>query len=97
MSTSAKHPLPPLSPDKMEDFQEFIWRAMGRLDGAQWRDLLDPCSQFGRAARAYYEELADGRPWEDMVDFLSPLGSDKLAEHLPPASNVPPIDPDDLH
>ncbi|MDY0329732.1 MAG: hypothetical protein RBR52_04465 [Thiomonas sp.] len=73
----------PLSPEKMRAFEEFIWRAMGRLDGAQSHDLLDPNSELGRLARAYYEELAEGRPWDEMADYLSPIGSDALPEHLP--------------
>ena len=73
----------PLSPEKMRAFQEFIWRAMGRLDGAQSHDLLDPKSELGQAARAYYEELAEGRPWDEMAEFLTPVGSDALPEHLP--------------
>ena len=52
----------PLSPEKMREFEEFIWRAMGRLDGTQSRDLLDPKSELGQIARAYYEELAEGKP-----------------------------------
>lgn len=73
----------PLSPEKMREFEEFIWRAMGRLEGTQSRDLLDPKSELGQMARAYYEELAEGKPWEAMVDYLTPVGSDALPEHLP--------------
>lgn len=73
----------PLSPEKMREFEEFIWRAMGRLDGTQSRDLLDPKSEFGQIVRAYYEELAEGRPWDEMADYLTPVGSDALPEHLP--------------
>ncbi|OYV35534.1 MAG: hypothetical protein B7Z83_07225, partial [Thiomonas sp. 20-64-5] len=67
----------------MREFEEFIWRAMGRLEGTQSHDLLDPDSELGRIARAYYEELAEGRPWYDMADYLTPVGSDSLPEHLP--------------
>jgi hypothetical protein len=73
----------PLSPEKMREFEEFIWRAMGRLDGTQSRDLLDPKSELGQIARAYYEELAEGKPWDEMADYLTPVGSDALPEHLP--------------
>lgn len=75
----------PLSPEKMRAFDEFIWRAMARLDADASRDLLDPNSEIGKLARAYYEELAEGRPWSEMVDFLTPIGSDVLPEHLPAA------------
>ncbi|MGC8702960.1 MAG: hypothetical protein ACP5RV_08440 [Thiomonas sp.] len=75
--------LPPLSPEKLREFQEFIWRAMGRLDGGSTHDLLDPASALGRAARAYYEELSEGRHWDEMVDYLAPMGSDLLAEPHP--------------
>lgn len=81
----------PLSPEKMQEFEEFIWRAMGRLDDNASRDLLDPNSEIGKLARAYYEELAEGKPWDEMVDYLTPVGSDVLPEHLP---DSPPIKPD---
>lgn len=81
----------PLSPEKMQEFEEFIWRAMGRLDDNASRDLLDPNSEIGKLARAYYEELAEGKPWDEMVDYLTPVGSDALPEHLP---DSPPIKPD---
>ena len=73
----------PLSPEKKREFEEFIWRAMGRLDGSESRDLLDPKSELGQIARAYYEKLAEGKPWEEMADYLTPVGSDALPEHLP--------------
>lgn len=73
----------PLSPEKMRVFDEFVWRAMGRLDGAEWRDLLDPKSTLGQAARACYDGLAQGRHWDEMADYLTPLGSDVLPEHFP--------------
>jgi hypothetical protein len=75
-----------LSPEKMRAFDEFIWRAMGRLGDDASRDLLDPNSEIGKLARAYYEELAEGKPWSEMVDFLTPTGSDVLPEHLSEAS-----------
>ncbi|MGC9163715.1 MAG: hypothetical protein ACP5F9_09240 [Thiomonas sp.] len=73
----------PLSPEKMRAFEEFIWRAMGRLDDNASRDLLDPNSEIGKLARAYYEQLAESKPWDAMVDYLTPVGSNVLPEHLP--------------
>jgi len=88
---------PPLSPEKMRAFDEFIWRAMGRLDGAQWHDLLDAQTELGKAARAYYAELAEGRHWIEMADYLAPLGSDALPERLPEQPPLqPPLQPSDL-
>ena len=78
----------PLSPEKMREFDEFIWRAMGRLDGTQWRDLLDPHTELGQMARVFYEDLAEGKPWEEMSEYLSPVGSDALSAHL---SDEPPL------
>ncbi|MFZ5488942.1 MAG: hypothetical protein AB7S67_10290 [Thiomonas sp.] len=60
----------PLSPEKMRAFEEFVWRAMGRLDGSRWRDLLDPHSELGRIARAYYAGLAAGELPHYMMIFL---------------------------
>lgn len=71
----------PLSPEKMQAFQEFVWRAMGRLGSAQWRDLLDHNSELGQTARAYYADLAEGKPWEAMAEYLAPVGSAALPEH----------------
>jgi len=82
--------LPPLSPEKMREFDEFIWRSMGRLDTAQWSDLLDPNTELGRAARAFYESLAENKNWEDMTDYLAPMGSKLLSEHLPEDEPLPP-------
>jgi hypothetical protein len=71
-----------LSPEKMRLLQEFIWRAMGRLDGTESRDLLDSSTPLGHAVREYYAALADGKQWEELIEFQSPVGSDLLPEHL---------------
>jgi len=83
--------LPPLSPEKQRIFNEFIWRELGRLDGSQWRDLLDPNTELGKAARAFYAALAEGKSWDQMVEYLAPMGSTLAPEHLPQsdAINIP--------
>ncbi len=47
----------PLNVERQRLFNELIWRLMGNLQSSAWRDLLDPRSRLGAAARAYYREL----------------------------------------
>ena len=59
-------------------FEKSVQRAL--IDRVNRSGMQD---SFGQIARAYYEELAEGKPWEEMADYLTPVGSDALPEHLP--------------
>jgi hypothetical protein len=54
--------MPELSYEQKFQFNEFIWRLMGRLDAQQWESMLDPSSPLGEAVRARYRALAEGDP-----------------------------------
>jgi hypothetical protein len=47
-----------LSAQKQAVFQEMVWRLMGNLQDAHWRDMLDSATPLGRWIRERYEGLA---------------------------------------
>ena len=58
-----------LSAQKQAVFQEMVWRLMGNLQDAHWRDMLDPATPLGRWIRERYDRLAAAG--EDTVSLLA--------------------------
>lgn len=69
---------PPLPAEKQLLFQEAVWRVMGDLQDARWREMLDPAHPLGVAVRAYYVQLLDG------PEPTVPLGLFTRAEDITP-------------
>lgn len=57
--SAATMPAKLLNAERQMLFNELIWRLMGNLQGSAWRELLDPDSRLGAAARRFYAQLCD--------------------------------------
>lgn len=76
---------PKLSAEKQALFQEMVWRLMGNLQDAHWRDMLDPATPLGRWIRERYDRLAAAGD-----DTLSLLAESAAVDPFIP--NVRPLD-----
>ncbi len=77
-----------LSAEKSAVFQEMVWRLMGNLQDAHWRDMLDPSTPLGRWIRERYAMLAAAG--DDTVSLLAQSAEvDLFVQNVRPLTPTP--------